>query len=143
MAENVAAVRFTPYGPLVFCYTSERRLARGTRVHVELAGEVREGIVAIEPEQIISAPELAGAPRVIEAISTRKDSSGTAGIPAGNGDQASSAARDGGLRGDDAPTVPPGVVFLPAADGAIGSADLADALRLAALPVPEPPTERR
>ncbi len=149
MAENVAAIRFAPYGPLVFCHTAEPGLARGTRVRVELAAEVREGIVAIAPQQIISAPALTDAPRVIAVIPAEEQAPAMNDHPGTTGSRCTAssapvAGKDAGdPRGGDAAAVPPGVVFLPAGDGAVGPADLADALRLAALPVPEPPAERR
>ena len=118
MDEAVVGIRFAPHGPLIFCYTDDRTLARGQRVRVAIAGEVREGIVAIAPAQIIAAPALPDAPRVtgVAALET-PDDAGAA--------------------------VPPGVVFLPADGGGVGPTDLARALEQAALPVPAPPEERR
>jgi hypothetical protein len=118
MDDAVVGIRIARQGPLVFCYTGDRTLARGQRVRVALAGEVREGIVAIAPTQLIAAPALPDAPRV-------------AGL-------ASREAPD-----DAGAAVPPGVVFLPADGGGVGPADLARALELAALPVPAPPEEHR
>jgi hypothetical protein len=118
MDDAVVGIRFAHHGALVFCYTDDRTLTRGQRVRVAISGEVREGVVAIAPAQIIAAPALADAPRV-------------AGLaPVKEPDDAGAA-------------VPPGVVFLPADGGGVGPADLARALELAALPVPAPPEERR
>jgi hypothetical protein len=117
MDDAVVGIRFARHGPLVFCYTGDRTLARGQRVRVAISGEVREAVVAIAPAQIIAAPALPDAPRV----------AGVAPLEAP----------------DDAGTaMPPGVVFLPADGGGVGPADLARALELAALPVPAPPEER-
>ena len=118
MDDAVVGIRFAPHGPLVLCYTEDRTLARGQRVRVALAGEMREGVVAIAPAQIIAAPALPDAPRV------------TSVAPLEAPDDAGAA-------------VPPGVVLLSAEDGGIGPADLAQALERAALPGPEPPVERR
>ena|SRR5438105_9019635 len=118
MDDAVVGIRFAPHGLLVFCYTGDRTLRRGQRVRVAIAGEVREGVVAIAPAQIIAAPALPDAPRVAGVV------------PLEAPDDAGDA-------------VPPGVVFLPADDGGVGPADLARALELAALPVPAPPEERR
>jgi hypothetical protein len=119
MDDAVVGIRFAHHGPLVFCYTDDRTLTRGQRVRVAISGEVREGVVAIAPAQIIATPALPDAPRV-------------AGVtPLEAPDDAAGAA------------VPPGVVFLPADGGGVGPADLARALELAALPVPAPPEERR
>jgi hypothetical protein len=118
MDDAVVGIRFAPHSPLVFCYTEDRTLARGQHVRVAIAHEVREGIVAIEPAQIVAAPALPDAPRV----------TGVAPLE---------APEDAGA------AVPPGVVFLPADGGGVGPADLARALELAALPVPAPPEERR
>ena len=118
MDDAVVGIRFARHGPLVFCYTGDRTLARGQRVRVTIAGEVREGVVAIAPAQIIAAPALPDAPRV-------------AGV-------APEEAPD-----DAGAAVPPGVVFLPADGGGVGPADLARALERAELPVPAPPEERR
>src|ERR671937_2508931 len=118
MDDAVVGIRFGRHGPLVFCHTSDRTLARGQHVRVAIAGEVREGVVAIAPAQIIAAPALPDAPRV-------------AGLaPREPPDDAGAA-------------VPPGVVFLPADGGGVGPADLARALELAALAVPTPPEEHR
>jgi hypothetical protein len=87
-------------------------------VRVALAGEVREGVVAIAPAQIIAAPALPDAPRVTGVVPRE-------------------APDDAGV------AVPPGVVLVPADGGAVGPADLARALERAALPVPAPPEERR
>ena len=118
MEDAVVGIRFAPHGPLVFCYTGDHTLTRGQRVWVAISHEVREGVVAIAPAQIIAAPALPDAPRV----------AGLAPVEAP--DDASAA-------------VPPGVVFLPADGGGVGPADLARALELVALPVPAPPEERR
>jgi hypothetical protein len=118
MDDAVVGIRFARHDPLVFCYTDDRTLRRGQRVWVALAGEVREGVVAIAPPQIIAAPALPDAPRV-------------AGL----------AARE--APDDAGAAVPPGVVFLPADGGGVGPADLARALEQAALPIPAPPEERR
>jgi hypothetical protein len=120
MDDAVVGIRFAPRGPLVFCYTGDHTLTRDQRVRVAIAGEVevREGVVAIAPAQIIAAPVLADAPRV-------------AGLaPVETPDDAGAAET-------------PGVVFLPADGGGVGPADLAHALERAALPVPAPPVERR
>jgi hypothetical protein len=118
MDDAVVGIRFAPCGPLVFCYTGDHTLTRGQRVQVAIAHEVREGVVAIAPAQIIAAPDLPDAPRV-------------AGVtPVEAPDDAGAA-------------VPPDVVFLPADGGGVGPADLARALELAALPIPAPPVERR
>jgi hypothetical protein len=117
MDDAVVGIRFGRHDPLVFCYTGDRTLARGQRVRVTISGEVREGVVAIAPAQIIAAPALPDAPRV-------------AGVaPLAVPDDAGTA-------------MPPGVIFLPADGGGVGPADLARALELAALPVPTPPEER-
>jgi hypothetical protein len=118
MDDAVVGIRFARHGPLVFCYTGTRTLARGQRVRVALAGEVREGVVALAPAQIIAAPALPDAPRAT-AIAPVKE------------------------RDDAGAAVPPGVVFLPADGGGVGPTDLARALEQAALPVPAPPEERR
>jgi hypothetical protein len=118
MDDAVVGIRFAPHGPLVFCSTGDRTLTRGQRVRVANAGEVREGVVAIAPAQIIAAPALPDAPRVVGVV------------PVAGPDDAGAA-------------VPQGVVFLRADGGGVGPADLARALELAALPVPTPPEERR
>ena len=118
MDDAVVGIRRGRYGPLVFCYTGDRTLARGDRVQVAVSQGVWEGIVAIAPAQIIAAPPLPDAPRVVDVA------------PAEAPDEAGAA-------------VPPGIVFLPAEEAEIGPADLARALALAALPVPEPVMERR
>src|SRR5919202_4083606 len=113
MDDAVVGIRFARHGPFVFCYTGTRTLARGQRVRVAIAGEVREGIVALAPAQIIAAPALPDAPRVVDVAPLE-------------------ASDDAGA------TVPPGVVFLPADGGGVGHADLARALEQAARPVPAP-----
>src|SRR2546423_11439064 len=118
MDDAVVGIRFGRYGPLVFCYTGDRTLARGQRVRVAIAGEVREGVVAIAPAQIIAAPALPDAPCVAAVAPVE--------APAPSG-----------------AAVPPDVVFLPADSGGVGPADLARALELAALPSPAPPAEPR
>ena len=118
MDDAVVGIRLVRHGPLVFCHTEDRTLARGQHVRVAIAHEVREGIVAIAPAQIIAAPALPDAPRVAEVA------------PVEAPDDACAA-------------VPPGVVFLPAEGGGVGPADLARALERAARPVPAPPEERR
>lgn len=121
---SIAGIRFMPHGPLVFCDTASTAahdLALGARVRVAVDGAVREGLVAIAPQQIISAPVLPDAPRVLEAFPSGEEDRGGAG---------------GAI-------VPPGGVFLPADDSAIGPADLAHALELAARPLPDPPEGRR
>src|ERR671936_2075312 len=118
MDDAVVGIRFARHGPLVFCYTGDRTLTRGQHVQVAIAGEVREGVVAIAPGQIIAAPALPDAPRVAAVAPVEApDDAGTA--------------------------VPPGVVFLPAEGGGVGPADLARALERAARPVPTPLEERR
>ena len=118
MDDAVVGIRRGRYGPLVFCYTGDRTLARGDRVQVAVSQGMWEGVVAIAPAQIIAAPALPDAPRV----------TGVAPLEAPD---------DAGV------AVPPGVVFLPADGGGVGPADLARALDLAALPIPAPPVERR
>ena len=118
MEDAVVGIRLVRHGPLVFCYTEDRTLARGQHVSVAIAHEVREGVVAIAPAQIIAAPALPDAPRVVAVT------------PVEAPDDASAI-------------VPPGVVLLSAEDGGVGPADLTRALELAALPGPEPPAERR
>jgi hypothetical protein len=118
MDDAVVGIRFARHDPLVFCYTDDRSLAPGQRVRVALAGEVREGVVALAPTQIIAVPALPDTPRV----------AGVAPLEAPD---------------DAGAAVPPGVVFLPADGGGVGPADLARALELAALPVPTTPVERR
>jgi hypothetical protein len=117
MDDAVVGLRFEPCGPLVFCDTEDRTLARGQHVRVASAHEVREGVVAIAPAQIIAALPLPDAPRVVGVA------------PAAPQDEVAAA-------------VPPGIVFLPADDADVGPAALARALALAALPVPAPPVER-
>src|SRR2546429_325402 len=60
MDDAVCGIRSGPYGPLVFCYTGDRTLARGDRVQVAVSQGVWEGIVAIAPAQIIAAPPRRG-----------------------------------------------------------------------------------
>lgn len=118
MSDAIVGIRFARGDPPVFCHTTRHDLARGRRVLVAVAGEVCEGVVTIAPDQIISAPPLDGAPRVVEVVA--EEANGTV----------------------DA-TVSEDIVFLPADGSAIGPADLAHALKLAALPLAEPPEERR
>lgn len=118
MRDAIAGIRFTPNGPLVFCHAGGHSLERGQRVRVEVAGSVREGVIAIAPDQFIAAPPLVDAPRVVEVIA-------------------------GPDTADPSGEIPAGITFLPADDSEIGLDDLARALRLAALPVPDPPEERR
>src|ERR671933_367327 len=103
MDDAVVGIRFGRYGPLVFCRTDGRTLTPGQRVRVAIAGQLREGIVAIAPAQIIAAPALADPPP-------------GAGVPP-------RGARDGA-----GAAVPPGGVFLPPGGGGVGPADLARAL---------------
>lgn len=117
MPERVAGVRLDPNSPMTFCYTSLPALERGWRVTVEGVDGAREGIVAIAPELIIEAPPLDDAPRITGVV-----------------------AREGV---HEESTINEKVVFLPAAEGAVGPSDLREALRLAALPLPDAPPERR
>ena len=76
-----------------------------------------EGVVAIAPELIIAAPPLDDAPRITGVV-----------------------AREGI---HEEFTIGQDVVFLPSTEGAVGSSNLQEALRLAALPLPDAPPECR
>jgi len=115
--ERIAGVRLDPNSPVTFCYTSLSALKRGWRVTVACADGAREGVVAIAPELIVAAPPLDDAPRIVGVV-----------------------AREGV---DEESAIEEDVVFLPAAEGATGPSDLREALRLAALPLPAAPPERR
>lgn len=117
MDNPIAGIRFSPYGPLVFCYCDVAGLTHGRRVVVMIDGERREGVVALAPAQVLDAPPLGAAPRVVGLVEA--------------------PALDGG----DA-AVPPGIDLLLASDSTVGAADVARALALAALPAPEPGEER-
>lgn len=117
MDHPIAGIRFSTSEPLVFCYCDVEGLARGQHVVVIIEGERREGMVALAPAQVLAAPPLGAAPRVVGLVET----------PA--------------LGGGDA-AVPPDVDLLLAPDSAIGADDLARALALAALPAPQPGEER-
>jgi len=118
VSEQVAGVRLEPGDPLVFCHTSLAVLERGQRVTVAWGDTVREAVVAVTPAQFIAAPALEGAPRLTDVV------------PAP-------------LNAPTAPTDSAGAVLLAAEGGEVGPADLDRALRLAALPMPEQPPERR
>ena len=115
--ERVAGVRLDPNSPVTFCDTSLPALERGWRVTVAYADGAREGIVAIAPDAIIAAPPLDDAPRIVGVV-----------------------AREGV---DEDHAIAENIVFLPAAEGAVGPSDVREALRLAALPLPDAPPERR
>lgn len=118
MDDVIVAVRLEQQASLLFCHAQLPLLEVGMRVRVALPGEVMEGIVAIASGQILAAPPLPDAPRVIAAMSREP--------------------------GAGAPLMPPdGVDFLPADGAEIGPRDLANALRLATLPLPDAPPERR
>jgi len=117
VSERVAGVRLDPNSPVTFCYTSLPALERGWRVTVACVDGAREGVVAIAPELIVAAPPLDDAPRIVGVV-----------------------ARDGV---DEESTIAQDIVFLPAEDGAVGPPDVREALRLAALPLPDAPPERR
>jgi len=150
--------------------TARPALMRGQRVRVDLGRGTapREGVVAIVPEHIIAAPPLDGAPRVVAAIpldgsETSTDANVKTGSqgklidaagnapdatfrPAGDADRARTTPFEGDadltpvfLPADDADLTP---VFLPADDADLTPADLAGALGLAALPLPEAPPQR-
>lgn len=124
MTDRVVGVRLGPGGPLVFCRTVRDDLARGQRVTVARGGaadETEEGVVAVAPGQIIAASPLDDAPHVLDDIAPSSVDDVEAEITA----------------------IPSGVVFLAADGGDIGPADLRQALRLAALPLPDAPPERR
>jgi hypothetical protein len=115
--DRVAGVRLDPNSPVTFCYTSLSVLERGWRVTVACADGTREGVVAIAPELIIAAPPLDDAPRITGVVA-REDI-------------------------HEEFTIGKEVVFLPATEGAVGPSNLQEALRLAALPLPDAPPERR
>lgn len=117
MADPIAGIRFSSHEPLVFCYCDVAGLARGQQVVVIIDGERREGMVALAPAQVLAAPPLGPAPRVIGLVEA--------------------PALDGA-----AVSVPPDIDLLLAPDSAIGANDLARALALTALPAPEPGQER-
>src|SRR5437763_13735293 len=98
MDDAVAGIRFERYGPLVFCYTGDRALARGRGVRVAVSRGVWEGVVAIAPAQSLAAPPLPDAPHVVGVA------------PAEAPDERGAA-------------VPPGSVFLPDGDAGLGLAD--------------------
>ncbi|HZS90310.1 MAG TPA: hypothetical protein VFE42_22790 [Chloroflexota bacterium] len=114
---EMAGVRFDPYGPLVFCRCEVAGVAAGCEVLVMLADGERSGVVEVPPDRIF-ATELPRAPRIVAVRQPARDDSEPVAIP-------------------------DGIDFLTAADGDVGTADLAEALRLAALPVPAPPEQRR
>ena len=113
---DIVGVRLDATSQLVFCH-GDGQAPSGRRVRVQTSEGERMGTVAIASQQIIAAPPLAAAPRVI-----------------GVAEAAVSVLAN---------AAPPDVVFLPADDAAIGHADLARALYLAALPLAEQPPERR
>ena len=114
---EIAGVRFDPHGPLVFCHCEVADVAAGCEVQVMLEQGERSGVVEVPPDRIF-ATELPHAPRIIAVRPPARD--------------------------DRVPVaVPEGIDFLTAEDGDVGPADLAEALRLAALPVPAPPEQRR
>jgi len=117
VSERVAGVRLDHNSPVTFCYTSLPALERGWRVTVACADGAREGVVVIAPELIVAAPPLDDAPRIVSVVA-REDVG-----------EESTIAQD--------------IVFLPAAEGATGPPDVREALRLAALPLPAAPPERR
>ncbi len=117
MPDRVVGVRLDPGSPVTFCYTSLPALERGWRVIVACADGAREGVVAIAPELIVAAPPLDDAPRIVGVV-----------------------ARDGV---DEESTIAQDIVFLPAEEGAASPSDVWEALRLAALPLPAAPPERR
>lgn len=118
MNDVIVAVRVSQGGPLLWCYAAARAWRAGERVRVALDGGLIEAVVAIAPDDILAAPPLGTAPRIVDVLPTEE-------------------------HGDVQPVAPDGVAFLPADDAPIGLGDLAQALRLAALPVPEPPPGRR
>ncbi len=161
----IVGVRLDHNGPVVFCrYDDDARaarpaLARGQRVRVDPGKglAIQEGVVAISPEQVIAAPPLDGAPRIVAAIppgasgTTHTDADagiGSQGLPGDARGPIVSAEGDADLSHADAS--PPAndadltPTFLPADDADLTPADLARALGLAALPLPEapPPRER-
>ncbi len=167
---TIVGVRLDHNGPVVFCRYDEDvsaarpALARGQRVRVDLGRDAapREGVVVIAPEQIIVAPPLDGAPRAVAALPPDDAEPGGGAVvglqgaaidpldpimaPVGDADLARTSLSGGDanlapafLPADDADLVP---MFLPADDADLTLADLARALRLAALPLPEAPPQR-
>lgn len=128
MSDRVVGVRLEPGALVVFCRAGAlgapgEALERGRRVTIawEDGAREREGVVAIAPDQIVAAPSLDDAPRI-------------AGVAPATQDDADSGAP------------PPGAIFLTpevGEGGKIGPDDLRQALRLAALSLPEAPPERR
>jgi hypothetical protein len=114
---DIVGVRFDPHGPLVFCRCEVQDVVAGREVLVMLADGRRSGVVEVPADRIV-AGELSHAPRVVAV----REPAGDDGEPI---------------------AIPDGIDVVAAADGAVGPADLAEALRLAALPVPAPPEPRR
>lgn len=113
----MVGVRREPGGALVFCRATTSGLARGQRVRVVGSTGEYAATVAIPSDQIIGAPPLDDAPRVHSVESE--------------------------IEKAEAGEVPDEIVFLPADDSAVGAEELAHALALAALRIPEPPPPRR
>jgi len=164
----IVGVRLDHNGPVVFCRydddasTARPTLTRGQRVRVDPGRDAapREGVVAIVPEQIIVAPPLDGAPRVVAALPPDDNETSAVmvlrGAPidapnavvalVGDADLARTSPSGGDanlapafLPAGDANLAP---MFLPADDADLTPADLARALGLAALPLPEAPPQR-
>ena len=137
MPDRVVGVRLEPGAPVVFCRTDGAgaadgaggaSLERGQRVTVawDDGALEREGVVAIAPGHIDAAPAFEDAPRVVGV--------GPVGPVAG------ATGNDAGLV---AAWPSPAIVFLTPEDADVGPAELRQALRLAALPLPEAPPARR
>src|SRR2546429_8848033 len=84
MDDAVVGIRRGRYGPLVFCYTGDRTLARGDRVHVAVSQGMWEGVAAIASAQIIAAPALPDAPRVTGVAPLEAPADAGVGVPAGS-----------------------------------------------------------
>jgi len=166
----IVGVRLDHNEPIVFCRydndasTAQPVLTRGQRVRVDLGRDAapREGVVVIAPEQIVVAPPLDGAPRVVAALPS--DDGETSAVMGLQGaaigvsdapDPMMAPVADANLArtslSGDANLVPAFLpagdanhapMFLPADDADLTPADLARALRLAALPLPEAPPQR-
>lgn len=115
--QHLIGVRREPGGALVFCRATTPGLARGQRVCVADGRDEYAATVAIGSDQIIGAPPLDDAPRVLTVEAEPEQA--------------------------EAGDVPSDIVFLPADDSAVDAGELAHALALAALPIPAPPPPRR
>jgi hypothetical protein len=114
---EIVGVRFDPLASLVFCRCELPGVAAGCEVVVSLADGQRRGVIEVPADQIV-APDLPDAPRVI-------------------------SVQDAPHRDRGASSLTDDIDFVTAPDGGVELSDLEDALKLAALPVPETPEPRR